>query len=116
MAYREAAARRGGVSRRLVVVVAFRWLKIAVGLAMLGLGVFFLWTGTWNSLACDGASCVLSQEHVLRGSTAFPFDARNPPGVVVEPAKMGKNGQGKRLVLRFPPCDEALPCEPLHFQ
>lgn len=101
MAYRQSAARGGGVSRRLVVDDAFRWPKIVLGLVMLALGAFYLWTATWNSLECTGASCVLRQDHLLRGSEAFPFDTRNPPAVVVGPAKVGKNGQGKRLVLHY---------------
>jgi hypothetical protein len=75
---------------------------------MVALGAFFLWEGTWNCLECAGAACVLRQEHVLREATEFPFDARRAPAVVVEPAKVGKNGQGKRLVLRYPTGDVEL--------
>jgi len=100
--YRESPPRALAVSRRFAAEDSFRWLKLVLGPALLGMAVFFLWTGTWNTLECTGAACVLRQEHLLREDQQFPFDARHPPAVVVEAARVGKNGQGKRLVLRYP--------------
>lgn len=102
MVYREAPPRGAPKARRLAAEDSFRWPKILLGIAMVALGSFFLWEGTWSSLECNGAACVLRQEHVLRAAGEFPFDARSAPAVVVEPAKIGKNGQGKRLLLRYP--------------
>ncbi|CAN5921583.1 hypothetical protein BH11MYX4_BH11MYX4_34860 [soil metagenome] len=101
MAYREPPLRPPVVSRRLVADDAFRWLKLLLGLPMLGGALFLMWNGKWNSLECTNTACVVRYEYLLRSTDALPFDATRPPEVVVLPAKVGKSGEGKKLVLRY---------------
>lgn len=106
MAYREPAPRGEAVSRRLASDDSFRWSKLALGAGLLGVSLFFVWSATYNSLECAREVCVLRQDHLLRPTEQFSFDARHPPAqVVVAPATVGKNGRGKKLVLRYPQGD-----------
>ncbi len=96
------------VSRRLVAPDPFRWWKIVLGSPFFFVSCYFLWVTSWNGLVCHDERCVVRQDFVLRSTEEFPFDARNPPLVVVGDATVGKYGKGRKLVLRYPTGDVAL--------
>lgn len=106
MTYRTAAdATRPVVTRRVPSGDAFRWLKIILGGALVAFAVFLAWVGVWSSVRCTGDRCAVVQSNMLRPDQEFPFDARSAPPIVLEPATVGKNGKGLKLLLQYPSGD-----------
>lgn len=103
MTYRTSAEPvRPVVARRIPSRDPFRWLKVVFGLACAAGTSFFAWTAVSSEVRCEGPRCALVQRAMLRPAREYPFDARSAPPVRTEPANVGKNGRGLRILLQYP--------------
>lgn len=106
MTYRTSAEpARPVVVRRVPSRDPFRWPKVVFGAVCVAGTCFFAWTGVSNEVRCQDASCALVQRSMVRPTREYPFDARSAPPLATEPANVGKNGRGLRLLLRYPNAD-----------